>query len=276
MLRAILGCGALLFCLTPELSHAAAAQPQVACERPNGFAGWRDGFKQRAIAAGISRGTASAALDGLTVNRQVLALDRDQSAFRADFDQWVRERINPRIPRATQLLRRHRDLLTRIERDYGVPGPVLVAIWGMETDFGAVTGNMRVVRSLATLAFDCRRSDMFEKELMAALKIVDRGDLTLAELRGAWAGEIGQTQFLASNYERFAVDYDGNGKRDLIGSIPDVLASTANYLKGFGWRSGEPWDEGTHNFGVLREWNRAGIYQRAIALFANRLAANRS
>jgi hypothetical protein len=91
-------------------------------------------------------------------------------------------------------------------------------------------------------------------------------------MRGAWAGEMGQTQFLATNYERFAVDFDGNGRRDLIGSVPDVLASTANYLRGYGWRAGEPWSEGTHNFQVMREWNKSSVYQRAIALFADRLA----
>jgi hypothetical protein len=170
------------------------------------------------------------------------------------------------------MLNRHRDLLARIERQYGVPGPVLVAIWGLESDFGANAGNMSIIRSLATLAYDCRRTEMFQGELMAALRIIDRGDLQPSEMRGAWAGEMGQTQFLATNYERFAVDFDGNGRRDLIGSIPDVLASTANYLRAYGWRAGEPWDEGTHNFQVLKEWNSAPIYQRAIALFANRLA----
>jgi hypothetical protein len=113
---------------------------------------------------------------------------------------------------------------------------------------------------------------MFQGELMSALRIIERGDLSPSQMRGAWAGEIGQTQFLASNYDRFAVDFDGDGRRNLIGSTADVLASTANYLRGFGWRPGEAWGEGTANFQVLREWNKAPIYQRAIALFASRLA----
>ena len=104
------------------------------------------------------------------------------------------------------------------------------------------------------------------------MRIVERGDLKLEELRGAWAGELGQTQFLPSSYVKFAVDFDGNGRRDLIRSSPDVLASTANYLKGHGWRRGEPWRDGTHNFTVLREWNRAEVYRKTIALFAERLA----
>ena len=244
----------------------------VRCEPPGGFPAWLDGFKRHAVAQGVSQRTASAALDGLSLNRQVISLDRDQRAFRLSFEEWVRQRVTPRINRAAQRLSRHGDLLARIERQYGVPGPVLVAIWGLESDFGANTGNMSIVRSLATLAYDCRRTEMFQRELMAALRIIDRGDLRPSEMRGAWAGEMGQTQFLATNYERFAVDFDGNGRRDLIGSTADVLASTANYLRAYGWRPGEPWDEGTHNFQVLREWNKAPVYQRAIALFANRLA----
>jgi membrane-bound lytic murein transglycosylase B len=250
---------------------AGTAQAQVQCEPPGGFAAWIDGFKRHAVAQGVSPRTASA-LDGVSLNRQVIALDRDQRAFKLSFDEWVRQRVTPRVTRGIQMMRRHGDLLARIERQYGVPGPVLVAIWGLESDYGANSGNMSIIRSLATLAYDCRRSAMFQGELLAALRIIDRGDLRPSEMRGAWAGEMGQTQFLATNYERFAVDFDGNGRRDLIGSVPDVLASTANYLRGYGWRAGEPWTEGTHNFQVMREWNKSSVYQRAIALFADRLA----
>jgi lytic murein transglycosylase len=271
MLRLKLGCAALVLGAALALTGG-AAQAQVQCEPPGGFAAWIDSFKRYAVAQGVSPRTASAALDGLTLNRQVISLDRDQRAFRLSFEEWIAQRVAPRVNRGAQMLRRHGDLLARIERQYGVPGPVIVAIWGLESDFGANTGNMSIIRSLATLAHDCRRTEMFQAELIAALKIIDRGDLRPSEMRGAWAGEIGQTQFLATNYERFAVDFDGNGRRDLIGSTADVLASTANYLRAHGWRAGEPWDEGTHNFQVLREWNSAPIYQRAIALFANRLA----
>jgi lytic murein transglycosylase len=163
-------------------------------------------------------------------------------------------------------------VLRRIEQQYGVPGPVVVAIWGLESGFGAVTGNLATVRSLATLAHDCRRSEKFTEELMAALKIIDRGDLSPGEMRGAWAGELGQTQFLPSSYLKFAVDYDGNGKRDLIRSVPDVLASTANYLRGYGWRKGQPWGEGSANFQVLLEWNKSQVYSQTVAYFASRLA----
>ena len=265
-------CAALI---AASFLFAGSAEALVQCEPPGGFGAWLESFKRDAVAQGISQRTASAALDGLTLNRQVIALDRDQRAFRKSFEAWVRERVTPRIGKGAQMLRRHADLLARIERQYGVPGPVVVAIWGLESDFGANTGNMPVIRSLATLAYDCRRTEMFQGELMAALRIIDRGDLQPSEMRGAWAGEIGQTQFLATNYERLAVDFDGNGRRDLIRSTADVLGSTANYLRAYGWQPGQPWDEGTHNFEVLREWNKAPIYQRAIALFANRLAEGR-
>jgi len=134
---------------------------------------------------------------------------------------------------------------------------------------------MSVIRSLATLAHDCRRTDRFQAELLDALRIVERGDLSPAEMRGAWAGELGQTQFLPSSYIKFAVDFDGSGRRDLIRSVPDVLASTANYLRSYGWRRGQPWGEGTHNFSVLREWNKSEVYARTVGYFAERLAEER-
>ena len=153
-----------------------------------------------------------------------------------------------------------------------MPGPVIVAIWGLETDFGADSGKFPTIRSLATLAYDCRRPDKFRGELIAALQIVDRGDMAPADMRGAWAGEIGQTQFLPSSYLKYAVDYDGNGRRDLIHSVPDVLASTANYLKGYGWQAGQPWGEGTANFQVLLQWNASQVYTKTVAYFAQQLA----
>jgi lytic murein transglycosylase len=124
-----------------------------------------------------------------------------------------------------------------------VPGPVIAAFWGLETDYGAFMGDFSSLRSLATLAYDCRRPEHFRAELMDALRLLESGDLTLDEMTGAWAGELGQVQFTPSNYVKHAVDYDGDGRRDLVGSVPDALASTANYLKSIGWRGGEPWLE---------------------------------
>jgi membrane-bound lytic murein transglycosylase B len=188
--RGILATAASAALVVGLLAVTPAAQAQVQCEPPGGFPAWLDSFKRHAVAQGISPRTVSAALDGVTLNRQVIRLDRDQRAFRLSFEEWARQRVNPRINRGVQMMRRHADLLARIERQYGVPGPVLVAIWGLETDFGAVTGNMSIVRSLATLAYDCRRTEMFQAELMAALRIIDRGDLHPSEMRGdsvVWA-----------------------------------------------------------------------------------------
>ena len=136
-----------------------------------------------------------------------------------------------------------RQTFAAIERDFGVPGPVIVAFWGLETDYGAFTGDYSSLRSLATLAYDCRRPDVFRVELIDALRLIESGDLTPEEMTGAWAGELGQVQFTPSNYLKYAVDYDGDRRRDLVGNIPDALASTANYLKAIGWRGGEPWLE---------------------------------
>jgi lytic murein transglycosylase len=141
------------------------------------------------------------------------------------------------------LLKKNAATFARIEQQYGVPGPVLVGFWGLETDFGKVMGNMETLRSLATLAFDCRRPDEFKEQLLDALRVIQRGDLTPPEMHGPWAGEVGQFQFVPSVYYKYAVDFDGDGRRNLISNTPDALASAANYLDGLGWKPGQPWLE---------------------------------
>jgi lytic murein transglycosylase len=254
------------------LGFADSAARAVPCG--GDFAGFLTAFSREAAAQGISP-RALAALEGMRADPRVIALDRRQGVFKRSFEQFAFPRINARMARAQRLLAKHAALLARIEQRFGVPGAVIVAIWGLETDFGAGSGSRPAMPALATLAHDCRRSSMFQGELMAALRIIDRGDMSAAEMRGAWAGELGQTQFLPSSYLKFAVDFDGNGRRDLIRSVPDVLASTANYLKSYGWQRGQPWTEGTHNFAVLKEWNKALVYQKTIALFATRLSQAR-
>ena len=186
------------------------------------------------------------------------------------FEEYAATRVIPaRINRASALMQGHAQLLSRVERQFGVPSAVIVAIWTLESDNGTGDmGKLPVIRTLATLAHDCRRTELFQGELIAALKIVQRGDLPLRELIGAFAGEIGQTQFLPSSYIKYGVDYDGNGHVDLRHSVPDVLASTANLLKVNGWRAGAPFGEGTENFQVMREWNRSEVYRKTIVLFA--------
>lgn len=240
---------------------------------PGGFARWMADFKQRAAAAGVSRRTVSSALSGITYDARIVRLDRNQKSFKLSFKQFYARRVGTAlIKRARARLTTHRALLGRIERDFGVPREIVVSIWGLETNFGAdVSDRYSIIRSLATLAYDCRRSSFFTPQLVDALRIVDGGHMSAAQMRGGWAGEIGQTQFLPSPYMKFAVDYDGNGRRDLIRSIPDALASTASFLKGHGWQRGQPWGEGTRNFEVLRDWNRASVYRLTIATMAKRL-----
>jgi lytic murein transglycosylase len=231
-------------------------------------------FKREAAAQKVSP-RALAALDGVAPDPRVISLDRRQGVFKQSFEQFGPPRVASRLAKAQRMMNQYAGVLSRIEQQFGVPGSVVVAIWGLETDFGVEIGKTPVLPAVATLAHDCRRTAMFQGELLAALQIIDRGDLSPAEMRGAWAGEIGQTQFLPSSYVKFAVDFDGNGRRDLIRSVPDVLASTANYLKGYGWQRGQPYGEGTHNFGVLKEWNKAQVYQKTIVLFASRLSGER-
>jgi lytic murein transglycosylase len=228
-----------------------------------------------AAAAGISRTVTSNAFAGLTPDGAVLAFDRRQrGTFRKSFEEYAATRVIPaRIKRAKQLMQRHASLLTRIERETGVPAALLMAIWTLETDNGTGDmGKLPVIRTIATLAHDCRRTELFQTELLAALQIIQRGDLTQSGMTGAYAGEIGQTQFLPSSYIKYGVDYDGDGHVDLRRSVPDVLASTANLLKTNGWRAGAPFGEGTANFEVMREWNRSVVYRKTMALFAERLA----
>ncbi len=259
-------CLAILLALLTPLPAAA----EVPCG--GDFATWLQGFRQQAASEGISPRTIESALGGMTYDPSVIARDHAQGVFRQSFAEFSGRMVPPRLARARRLLKQYRPLFGRIEQQFGVPGPILVAIWGLETDFGADDGNFPTIRALATLAYDCRRADKFRTELLDALRIVNRGDMTASQMHGAWAGEIGQTQFLPSSYLKFALDYDGGGRRDLIHSVPDVLASTANYLKSYGWQRGQSWGEGTANFQVLLQWNASEVYTRTVAYFAQQLA----
>ena len=251
---------------------ALAQTPTAPCG--GDFSTWLQGFKTEAAAQGISQSTIQASLTGVTPDPAIIARDHAQGVFKQSFEQFSGRMVPPRLARAKNKILQYGSLISRIETQFGVPGEVIVAIWGLETDFGSGNGNFPTMRSLVTLANDCRRPDKFRSELLAALKIVDRGDMAPAEMRGAWAGEIGQTQFLPSSYLKYAVDFDNNGRRDLIHSVPDVLASTANYLKGYGWQPGKPWDEGTPNFQVLLQWNASQVYTKTVAYFADQLAGH--
>ena len=216
----------------------------AACPSPAGFGKWLQGFKQQAITQGISPRTVAAALNGVTYDRKTIARDRAQGVFAQTYLQFVGRMVsNNRMQVGKGKLRKYASTFKKIEQQYGVPGPVLVAYWGLETDFGAFMGKMESIRSLATLSYDCRRPEEFRAQLMDALRVIDRGDLTPRQMRGPAHGEVGQFQFQPSTYYNYAVDYDGDGRRDLVHSAPDSLASAANYLKAKGWQAGQPWLE---------------------------------
>ncbi len=257
----------LLFGLTASEALAARCGNTSA-----GFSNWLAGFKRQAASAGISQKVIASALSGVTYDKSVIYLDRHQGHFNLSFQKFYGSRAAPLEGAARSRYRRNASLLKRIEQRYGVPGQVLVAIWALESGFGGNMGNKRAIRSLATLAYDCRRSAFFTDQLMAALSIVQRGDLAPSQMIGAWAGELGQTQFLATSYVKFAVDFDGNGRRDLIHSSADALASTANYLRAYGWKAGQSFKPGTHNYAVLAKWNKAAVYQQTIAVLAGKIA----
>jgi lytic murein transglycosylase len=251
------------------------AAPAAAAQCGGDFHVFIAAISREAQSAGISREVIGSAFAGVTLDPAVLAFDRRQRGmFHAkSFEQYAATRVVPaRINRGKQLMVRHAALLARIERQFGVPAALIMAIWTLETDNGTGDmGKLPVVRTLATLAHDCRRTELFQGELLAALKIVQRGDLPLRDMVGAYAGEIGQTQFLPSSYIKYGVDYDGNGHVDLRHSVPDVLASTANLLKTSGWRAGAPFGEGTANFEAMREWNRSEVYRKTMVLMAERI-----
>jgi membrane-bound lytic murein transglycosylase B len=263
LLRALVVSAALVLPGAPALAASCGS---------GSFQAWLDDFKNEAVAKGISQAAVTSGLSGVTLDQGVLSRDRSQRVFSQSFEEFSGRMVPPRLARGSNLMKQYGSVLARIEQSYGVPGEVLVAIWGLETDYGVNTGKFPTIRSLATLAYDCRRAETFRAELMDALRIVERGDLTPSEMRGAWAGEIGQTQFMPSSYLKYAVDFDGNGRRDLLHSAPDVLASTANYLASYGWQRGKDWEPGSANFTVIQQWNKSEVYARTIGYFASQLS----
>lgn len=241
---------------------AAAAGPAMGapiCQNVGSFERWLAAFKQEAAAQGISRSTIAATLNGMTFDPGVIARDRRQSFFAQSFLDFSRKLATQhRVQSARQQIAKHRGIFDRVEKEYGVPPAVIAAFWALESDFGAGMGNLPVLRSLASLAYDCRRSELFRGELLDALRIIDRGDLTPSEMIGSWAGELGQTQFLPSHYYKHAVDYDGDGRRNLMRSAPDIIASSAAFLVSLGWVRGQPWLEEVRVPATLA-WDQADL-----------------
>jgi len=215
---------------------AAHAQPTQS------FAQWRDGFRVQALAAGISAQTFDSAFAGIEPDDSVVTADRSQPEFTRPVWQYLESAVSPaRVSNGQQRLQQNDAALQRIDTTYGVDREAVVAIWGMESNFGAQMGSKNVIRSLATLAYEGRRPDFGRDQLIAALQILQHGDVPASNMIGSWAGAMGQTQFIPTTYNRYAVDFDGDGKRDIWGSSTDALASTANYLSASGWQRGQSW-----------------------------------
>lgn len=206
------------------------------------FAAWIEELEVDARDAGISEETIEAALGSLTLEPDVVELDRKQPETRQTFEQY-RSRVlsKSRVDRGRKLLKEHRELLNKIAADYGVQPRFIISLWGIETSYGAFLGGHHVIQALATLAYDGRRADLFRRELISAMRILDRGDIDIEDMKGSWAGAMGQSQFMPSSFLRFAVDYDGDGRRDIWTSLPDVFASIANYLSKSGWNDQYTW-----------------------------------
>ena len=262
-----------LFIAAAAALGVASARAADCGDSADGFNEWLASFKQVALRNGISQQVIDATLGAVKFDPSVSAHDHAQG-FGQSFAAFSARHLTPsRIKRGKTMLLAYAEPLQRIEQRYGVPGPVLVAIWGLETDYGAGLGGYPTFTALATLAYDCRRAQVYRAELIDALTLVQRGLLRPSQ-RGAWAGEIGQTQFMPSAYLKYAVNaHGGGGVGDIISSPADALASTANFLRAHGWSPGAGWDEGQPNFTALLQWNSAPVYAKTIALFADKLAA---
>lgn len=223
---------------SPDIRAKAAAELPP---EPGVFAAWIAAFKERARAAGIGEKTLATAFRKVRYNAQVIAYDNYQPEFVKPVGVYVEARTKPAtVAKGRTLAATHKALFDKVEKAFGVPRHYILAIWRLETGYGAQFGGFNVVEALATLAFRGRRKGFWEDELLAALKIIDKGDVTAAELRGSWAGAMGHTQFIPSTFLRRAIDFDGDGRRDLWKSLPDAFGSTANYLKSAGWTPGTP------------------------------------
>jgi len=243
--------------LVPLTGVAQAAAP---CRTTGSYEAWLAAFEREAAAKGISQSAIAAAAPSLTYDQHIINIDRGQRVFAQTFLEFSgRMASNYRIQHGGALIKKYGAEFAHIDKQYGVPAAVIVSFWALESDFGADMGNYHALSSIASLAYDCRRSDRFRAELFDALRLIQRGDLRPEEMIGSWAGELGQTQMMPSEYYQYAIDYNGDGKRDLIHDVPDMLVSTGNYLQGLGWRRGEPWLTEVHVADANVPWDQADL-----------------
>lgn len=229
------------------------------CRNSGTFERWLADFRKEAKGDGIGERTIARVLDGMTLDNGVIQRDRKQGFFAQGFLSFQKRLATPnRVTAGKRKIAANQSAFDRAEKEFGVPPEVITGFWALESDFGAGMGKLPVLRSLATLAYDCRRGEMFREELKAALKIIDRGDIEPDEMIGSWAGELGQTQFLPTRYFEYAIDYDGDHHANLFRSDADIIGSTANYMKHLGWKAGEPWIEEVAIKGEL-PWEEADL-----------------
>ena len=251
------------------LSGAGAAEAAKCGRTGANFETWKETFSAEAKRNGI-KPRALAALMDTSYSAATIRADRGQHSFKLSLSAFMAKRGAPAIVARGRVLKKsNAALFASIERRYGVPPGPLLAIWGMETGFGNITGNQNTLSAVATLAYDCRRTEYFTEQLYAALALIDRGTLS-ASARGAMHGEVGHTQFLPNNVRLYGADGDGDGRINL-NSKADALASTANFLKGHGWVRGEGYQPGQTNFGAIQGWNAATVYQKAIAIMGKQI-----
>lgn len=257
----------LIFALT-----LCAATPALAATCGNtgaGFDSWKADFAKEAKKAGVKK-QGLAALSSASYANKTIAADRNQKSFKYSLDKFMKVRgADTIVAQGRKRKVRNANLFTALERQYGVPAGVIIAIHGMETGFGGFMGDSAVVSAIATLTYDCRRSEFFKPHAIGALKLVDQGAIT-ASTKGARHGELGHTQFLPGNALRYGVDANGDGRVDFYNQT-DALASTANFLRQKGWKPGQGYQEGQANFAVIKQWNAAGVYQKAIAIMGARI-----
>ena len=229
------------------------------CQNDVPFSRWIVEFKKEAVADGIKPPTIEATIGGMTPDLSVIGRDRKQGFFNQTFLEFYGKlATQSRYQMGRSYLQKHAAIFARAEKEFGVPGAVITGFWALESDFGIGMGNLPVMRSLLTLAWDCRRGELFREELKAAMMIIEKGYLRENEMIGSWAGELGQTQFLPGHYLNYAIDYDNDGRRDLMQDVPDIIGSTANFIKDLGWRAGEPWIEEVRLTNELK-WDQADL-----------------
>ena len=251
-----LGAISLLF----GVAAFSGAHAKSTCKNTGSFRAWKNEFRQEVVAAGVRPSTIRKTFDRVTFQPSIIKRDRRQSFFALTFVDFSKRLVTGhRLKAAARKLKARAAEFRQAERKYGVPGPVIAAFWALESDFGKGTSKQApIFNSLATLAYDCRRPELFRGELISAMKIIDRGYLTLPRMVGSWAGELGQTQFLPSHYLEHAVDGNGDGRRDLIRTDGDIIPSTAKFIQHLGWRRGEPWLQEVRVPGKL-PWREADL-----------------